>query len=141
MYWKSSDLGSEELEFSSESELGESVSTKREQILKLMEAGLLTDSLGKISNSMRVKILELFGLGVWDGTTDESVLQKNYAEGENFKMVENKPVEVLEIHNHEIHINRHIAFMLDKDFENASKVDANLKQKFLEHIKEHKKQL
>lgn len=141
MYWKSSDLGSEELEFSSESELGESVSTKREQILKLMEAGLLTDSLGKISNSMRVKILELFGLGVWDGTTDESVLQKNYAEGENFKMVENTPVEVLEIHNHEIHINRHIAFMLDKDFENASKVDANLKQKFLEHIKEHKKQI
>lgn len=139
-YWVNSDLGSEELEFSSDS-MGESISTKREQILKLMEAGLLCDSDGKTSNSMRVKILELFGLGVWDGNTDESVLQKNYAESENFKMVENLPVEVLEIHNHEIHINRHVSFMLDKEFEEKSKKDPTLKQKFLEHIREHKKQL
>ena len=140
-YWRNSDLGVEELEFSSEPETGESVVTKREQILKLMEAGLLCDSDGKTSNPMRVKILELFGLGVWDGTTDESVLQKNYAESENFNLIENKPVEVLEIHNHEIHISRHVAFMLDKEFENASKENSLLKQKFLEHIKEHKKLL
>ena len=139
VYWKNSDLGCEELEFVSDNELGESVSSKREQILKLMEAGLLADSDGKTSNSLRVKVLELFGLGVWEGNTDETVLQKNYADNENFKLLNNeKDVEVLEIDNHEIHISRHISFMLDKEYAEHKKKNPLLQEIFLNHIRKHK---
>lgn len=142
VYWKSSDLGCDEVEFLSDNEAGESLSFKREQILKLMEAGLLTDRDGKTSDSLRIKVLELFGLGVWEGNTDESILQKNYADDENFKLLEkNNDVEVLEIDNHEIHISRHIAFMLDKEFANKKIDDSNIKEKFLNHIREHKRKL
>ena len=142
VYWKNSDLGCEELEFVSDNELGESVSSKREQILKLMEAGLLADSDGKTSNSLRVKVLELFGLGVWEGNTDETVLQKNYADNENFKLLNNeKDVEVLEIDNHEIHISRHISFMLDREYSNAKKEDSSLQERFLNHIRKHKEEI
>ena len=141
VYWQNSDLGCEELVFVSETENGESILTKREQILKLLQAGLLSDQNGKFSNALRVKVLELFGLGVWEGNTDEDVLQKNYADNENINMLNNTPVEVLEIDNNEIHISRHISFMLDKEYENAKKKNPNLQEKFLKHIREHKKLL
>ncbi|MBQ3213845.1 MAG: hypothetical protein IJB10_02425 [Clostridia bacterium] len=141
IYWKNSDLGCEELVFTSETENGESVFAKREQILKLLQAGLLCDQNGKFSNSLRVKILELFGLGVWEGNTDEDVLQKNYADTENFNLINNIPVEVLEIDNNDIHISRHISFMLDKEYQSAKKQNPNLQEKFLKHIREHKKLL
>lgn len=137
-YWKNSDL--EEVELISQNEMGESLSSQREQILKLMDAGLLGDNEGKTSNAMRVKILELFGLGVWEGNTDESVLQKNYADDENLSLINGETeVEVLEIDNHELHISRHICFMLDKEFKTKKKKDKTIQQKFLNHIREHKK--
>lgn len=139
-YWSCSDLSGEDIEFASESEVGASISTRQEQILQLLSLGLLNNSDGKISDSVRVKILEMFGLGEWEGNTDESVLQKNYADDENLKLLyNNKDVEVLEIHNHEVHISRHIAFMLDKQFEKAKQNNKNLKQIFLNHIREHKR--
>lgn len=138
VYWKNSDLGNEEIEFCSNQEVGESLSFKREQVLRLMQAGLLTDENGKISNSLRLKVLELFGLGVWEGNTDEVVLQKNYADNENLNLVENKDVEVLEIDNHELHISRHISFMLDKNFYEVNTQNKGIKERFLSHIRAHK---
>lgn len=140
VYWKNSDLGNEEIEFLVNQEVGESLSFKREQILRLMQAGLLSDENGKVSNSLRLKVLELFGLGVWEGNADESVLQKNYADSENLKLLNCLPVEVLEIDNHELHISRHISFMLDKTFDEAKEQNKGLKERFLSHIREHKTQ-
>ena len=137
--WKNSDIGSNEIEFDVQSEIGESLSSKREQILKLMSAGLLQDNDGKMSNSLRVKVLELFGLGVWEGSTDESVLQKNYADKENY-LLANEPakVEVSEIDNHEIHVSRHVAFMLEDEFFELKEKNPLIKEMFLAHIRAHK---
>ena len=137
--WKNSDIGSNEIEFDVQSEIGESLSSKREQILKLMSAGLLQDNDGKMSNSLRVKVLELFGLGVWEGSTDESVLQKNYADKENY-LLANDPakVEVSEIDNHEIHVSRHVAFMLEDEFFELKEKNPLIKEMFLAHIRAHK---
>ncbi len=142
-YWSKSDLSGEDIEFASENDTGGSLSSRQEQIIQLLSLGLLSNNEGKISDSVRVKILEMFGLGEWEGSTDESVLQKNYADNENLKLSENEEyeVEVLEIHNHEMHISRHIAFMLDKQFENAKKRNPKIKEIFLSHIREHKKLL
>lgn len=141
VYWNNSNLSGEDIEFASENEIGASLSTRQEQILQLLSLGLLNNVDGKISDSVRVKVLEMFGLGEWEGNTDESVLQKNYADNENLKLISNDKdeVEVLEIHNHEMHISRHIAFMLDKQFENAKRKNLQLKEIFLNHIREHKK--
>ena len=140
-YWCNSDLNGEDIQFASDSDTGISMSTRQEQILHLLSLGLLNNNDGKISDSVRVKVLEMFGLGQWEGNTDESVLQKNYADSENIKLLDGieKEVEVLEIHNHDVHISRHIAFMLDKQFENAKRNNSKLKDLFLNHIREHKK--
>ena len=54
-------------------------------------------------------------------------------------MVKGMPVKVSEIDDHDMHINEHIAYMLGNEFENASKIDEKLEEKFLKHIREHKK--
>ena len=108
------------------------MSSKREQILKLLSAGLLQDNDGKMSNSLRVKVLELFGLGVWEGTTDEHVLQKNYADKENVLLTkDHAKVEVCEIDNHEIHVSRHIAYMLEDEFSELKEKNPLIKEIFL----------
>ena len=143
VYWKNSDVSCDQIEFSTENENGDSISTRRDQILKLVEAGLLTDSDGSMSPSLKTKILELFGIGVWEGNVDQTVLQKNYAENENLELLkgQTKVVKVLEIDNHEIHKDRHISFMLDKEYNCAKENNKEVEEIFLNHIREHKKLL
>ncbi|MBQ3047474.1 MAG: hypothetical protein IJD48_00465 [Clostridia bacterium] len=142
IYWKNSDITSNEIVLDTQSELGESLSVKRDQILKLMSAGLLQDDNGKMSSALRVKILELFGLGVWEGSTDEDVLQKNYADRENLLLISNRElVEVCEIDNHDIHISRHISFMLENEFFELKQKNPLIKDVFLSHIRQHKQSI
>ena len=109
--------------------------------MSVLESGLLQDSNGKINNATRIKTLQLLGLGVWSEDLDMDSLYKRYADDENIAMVKNENIEVLEIDNHQIHIDTHIAFMLDKTYREMLKKNSKLKNKFLEHIREHKKQL
>ena len=140
VYWKNSNLSASEIEIETESANGENISSRREEILKLLSLGLLSDENGKISASVKLKILELFGLGVWDGNIDENLLQKNHADSENLKLLSGDgDVEVLEIDNNDIHLNRHISFMLDKEYAKAFEKDKTVKDRFLKHILEHRK--
>ena len=63
------------------------------------------------------------------------------ADDENINMVSGKEIEILDIDNHQIHIDSHTAFMLDKTYRNIIKTNNKLKDKFLEHIKNHKIEL
>ena len=140
-YWSNSDISSDEVELETMDKLGDSLVQKREFIMSVLESGLLYDKDGKINNATRIKTLQLLGLGVWSEDLDMDSLFKRYADDENIDIIKNKEVEVLEIDNHKIHIDTHIAFMLDKTYKNMLSKNANLKNKFLEHIREHKKQL
>ena len=57
------------------------------------------------------------------------------------KMLDGVVCKTMEIDEHKLHINEHIAFMLGQDFEKAKKDNARLEEIFLEHIREHKKQI
>ena len=52
-YWKSSDIRSEEVVFETDNEINESLAQKRSMIFEILNAGLLYDDDGKMSNSMR----------------------------------------------------------------------------------------
>ena len=86
---------------------------------------------------MRIKALELLGFGVWENAQDINELHQKKASSENASIIMGNNEEVMEIDNHEIHINEHIAFMLGGDFEKRKTEKS--KQNFLEHIRMHKK--
>ena len=140
-YFNSSDISSDDIELETESELGESLTSRREMVFDLLNAGLLQDEDGKISTRMKVKVLELLGLGIWENAQDQNELHLKKADNENLAMLSGKDAKVLEIDQHNLHIDRHIAFMLSGDYEEKSLLDPTLEERFLQHIRQHKKLL
>ena len=108
-------------------------------VFELLNAGLLHDENGKLSNRMRIKALDLLGFGIWENAQDINELHTKRASQENYDMVNGKQVEVKEIDNHDLHINEHIAYVLSSEFSNRQKYGKEIEQKILNHIKQHKK--
>ena len=138
-YFKGSDISSDDVELDTDVGSTDSLSQKRNMIYTLLENNLLQDENGKLTNSMKTKILELLGFGIWEGARDVDGLHIKRADKENLALLDGKEAKVKEIDDHELHIQEHIAFMLSGEYEqNASeKVEEN----FLKHIREHKNML
>ncbi len=121
--------------------LSEQVSSpleKRETLLKLFAAGLLTDEQGKTSKVHREKILDAFGFGNVENARDITALHRSKATEENLSFVE-RQVGVEEFDDHEIHINEHTRYLLSTDFQGNG--TAEIKQRAVEHLREHKRLL
>lgn len=139
-YWKGSDINSEDIVFETESEINETLAQKRSMIFEILKAGLLEDENGKLSSSMRSKVLEQLGFGVWENSQDMNALQIASANKENIEMVlGDKKLLPKEIDDHSLHINEHIAFMLGGDYERAKAKNEKVEEIILEHIRNHKK--
>jgi len=139
-YWKGSDINSEEIIFETENEINESLAQKRSMIFEILNAGLLHTEDGKLTNSMRVKILEQLGFGIWENSQDLKTLQKQSASKENIEFVESGVIKKpLEVDDHDVHIEEHTTFILGSDFAKWSRKNEKLTTKLLEHIRMHKK--
>ena len=137
-YFSASDICSDDIAFETESEMTQSLSQKRSNIFELINAGLLRDENGNMSNSMRLKVLQLLGFGVWDNSHDLGDLHITRARKENVDFIKGKEVEVKEIDDHILHEKEHIAFMLSAENEKVMK-DEKLYNKIMQHIRQHKK--
>ncbi len=136
-YFCASDITSDDIAFETDTELNESLAQRRSMVFDLLNAGLLSNEEGKLTNRMRIKALELLGFGVWENSQDLLELHQKKASCENHKFMHNEKVEVKEIDDHDTHINEHIAFMLGGDFEKNS--NKQIEEKMLDHIRQHKK--
>ncbi len=138
VYFMSSDISSEDIVFESDSEITESLAQRRSMVFELLNAGLLQDENGKLSNRMRLKALDLLGFGIWENSQDINELHTKKASSENIELMRGKEVKVCEIDNHDLHINEHIAFMLGGDFKAKCENNPEIENAFLKHIREHK---
>ena len=138
-YWKNSDLTNDEVVFETENETNETPAQKRSMIYEILNTGLLHDEEGKISNSLRHKILEQLGFGIWESGQDIKSLQISNADKENVNLIESFEIgKPKDIDDHELHINEHICFMLSNEFERKCAKNEKLEKKLMEHIKQHK---
>jgi len=126
-YFSASDITSDEVTFETDTELNESLAQRRSMVFELLNAGLLYDENGKLTNRMRVKALELLGFGVWENSQDIYELHQKKASCENSKFMHKIEVKISEIDEHDIHINEHIAFMLGGDFEKNANSEIEIK--------------
>ncbi len=138
IYFNSSDISSDDVVFETESEISETLAQKRTMVMDLLNAGLLSDENGKLSNRMRAKALELLGFGLWETAQDSSALHIKRADKENLNILENKKVEVDEFDDHAIHITQHINYLISGALD-AENVNKNSKEALKQHIREHKK--
>ena len=110
---------------------------KREKLLMLYEAGLLTDEEGKLTPENKNRILEAFGFGSYENARDISALHIEKAGEENIEMKESD-VEIDEYDEHKLHIHEHTRFLLSSEFKNSKEKEV-LKKRYLAHIAQHKK--
>lgn len=136
-YFKSSDISSDDVQFETETEGADTLTQRRNMIYTLLDKGLLTDEDGKLSQSLKSKILEMIGFGNWENSQDLDSLHIRRADNENLAMLDKEEIKVKPIDDHNLHINEHIAYMLSGEYEkNATEEVENI---FLKHIEEHKK--
>lgn len=138
-YWDNNEINSDDVVFDTSTETGETLAQRRTMLLDLIKQGLMFDNNGTFSQSMRKKCLDLLGFGMWENAVDLNALHINRAKEENIN-AETKNLEVLEIDNHQIHIDEHIAYVLGGEVKN--KINSKqIVEKILKHISEHKNQL
>jgi len=133
-YFNASEVIGKDIAFDCEEK--ESSYEKRETLLKLLEAGILTDEDGKLSKENKMRVLEAFGFGSYENAKDISSLHIAKASEENLSL---KKMEVLadEYDDHELHIGEHTRFLLSTAFK-ESKNKEEIKKRFLAHIASHK---
>lgn len=136
-YFSSGDITSDEIVFETQNDLAETLAQRRSMVFDLLNAGLLQDENGKLSNRMRIKALDLLGFGIWENAQDINELHTKRASEENLKMIKGEKVQVLEIDEHDLHIQEHISFMIGSEF--SKKYDEKTTERFLNHIRLHKK--
>ncbi len=135
-YFNASDLSTSDVRFETES--APSTPEKRETLLKLFEAGLLSDEDGNVSRENKNRILDAFGYGSVENAKDISALHIAKADEENLTMITDT-VAVDEYDDHDLHVLGHTRFLLSAEFKKSS--DPSFKTRLVEHLREHKKQL
>jgi len=108
---------------------------KRDTLLKLFAAGLLTDEQGKTSKENRVKILDAFGFGDVENARDISALHQAKAAEENL-LFAGGDVDAEEFDDHQLHINEHTRYLLSSVFEKRG--NEQVKERALKHLRLHK---
>lgn len=134
-YWNKFDIVGDDIIIETEKELQTSFAKRQELILTLLDKGVLFNEDGKLTETQKSKILEMLDFGGWNNVVDLFEINKARAGRENIALLNNENLEVLEVDNHDVHINEHTAFILSNEFDLTN---SQLKTKLLNHINEHK---
>ena len=109
---------------------------KRNVLLQLYEAGLLTDENGKLTQENKNRILEAFGYGSYENARDLSALHLAKASEENLDLkVSDLQPDIYD--DHGLHIAEHTRFLLSGEFKKSAKKE-EMKKRFLAHMAAHK---
>lgn len=133
-YFNASDL--DEGDIILETEQAENAEERKETILRLLEAGVLTDADGKIPSDIRHRILDAFGFGSFENAKDISSLHIVKAQEENLDLMKNY-VEIDSYDDHGLHVLEHTRYLLSEEFKR--KATPLIKERFENHIAEHEK--
>ena len=133
-YFNAASLDVNDLQF--ESQEVNSPERKRETLIQLYQAGLLTDEKGNLTAENKHRILEAFGFGSYENVHDIASLHIAKAGEENLEM---KGAEVApeEYDDHALHLQEHTRFLLGAEFK-RSKHKAEWKARVLAHMRAHR---
>lgn len=132
-YFSASDLTSDDVVTETENEISVSPAQKKSMVLDLLQTGLLSDRQGKLTETAKVRVLEMMGFGNWTNSQDISQLHLKRAMEENISNLAD--LEVLEVDDHDIHMDEHTKFIIGG---NGKKLTKKQMQLLLDHVRQHK---
>lgn len=136
-YFNASGLDVNDLQFESKETI--SPAEKKNTLLSLYEAGLLTDENGNLTQENKNRILEAFGFGSYENARDISALHIAKAGEENLDMKKGEVIPDV-YDDHSLHITEHTRFLLSEDFKRYRDKEL-IKGRYLSHLEAHKQLL
>lgn len=132
-YFNAANLSVNDVQFESHETI--TPEERRTTLLRLYEAGLLTDSDGNLTQENKNRILEAFGYGTYENARDISALHIAKASEENLEL-KGENVTPDSYDEHSLHISEHTRFLLSAEFKRFVKKE-EIKQRVTAHIALH----
>lgn len=134
VYFKGSDISSDDVVLEAEAEANLTLAQKRAIIYEMLDKGLFSDENGKLTVSAKNKVLELLGYNILAGERDLGELNRARADRENLKL-KTADTAVKDYDDHATHISEHTAFLLNEN------LSAEQEGRICRHIQEHRQKL
>ena len=137
LVWSSEDIESYDVDYMTENELLMSEDAQRENFLNAYNMGLFTDSNGVIPERVKLKALEAMKIGNYTDLMSINTLQIQAAQRENAFFERGVIPKVSEFDDHTIHIEEHMRYILQMDFQILKYKKPEYARALEEHIKQH----
>ena len=134
--FSSSDLTAEDLTFETDNELNDTLASRRNMVLQLVQLGILQDKDGGISERNKSRVLELLGFGNWENAADLADCQRDAAIRENAEVKESgKCPDITDVDDDKLHIEEHTKALL------AQGLSPKAQRALGEHVNKHRQRL
>lgn len=136
--WSHEDINSYDVDYVTENELLMSEEKQKENFFNAFNMGLFTDKNGVIPTRVKQKAKEYMKCGNYTDIMTIDELQIQSAQRENVFFENGVLPEVSEFDEHEIHIEEHLRYILQMDFQLLKNKKPEYAQALENHLRQHK---
>ena len=136
--WSNQDINSYDVDYVTENELLLSEDAQKQRFFDAYNMGLFTDSNGVIPPRVKQKALEYMKCGNYSDIMSIDQLQIQAAQRENVFFENGVIPEVSDFDEHEIHIEEHLRYILQMDFQLLKNKKPEYAEALEEHLRQHK---
>lgn len=138
LVWSSDDINSYDVDYVTENELVMSEDAQKQRFFDAYNMGLFTDGDGRIPERVKMKALEFMKIGSYSDMMSMNTLQIQAAQRENVFFENGVIPKVSEFDEHEIHIEEHLRYILQMDFQLLKHRKPEYAEALENHLREHK---
>jgi hypothetical protein len=136
--WSHEDIRGDDVDYVTENELLMSEDAQKQRFFDAYNMGLFTDADGRIPERVKQKALEYMKCGNYTEIMSINQLQIQSAQRENVFFENGVIPEVSDFDEHEIHIEEHLRYVLQMDFQILKKRKPEYAQALENHLRQHK---
>lgn len=137
LVWCNEDINSFDVEYTTENELLMSEDAQKQRFFEAYNLGLFTDNEGRIPERVKQRALEFMKIGNYSEIMNINLLQMQAAQRENVFFAEGVIPKVSEFDEHEIHLEEHLRYILQMDFQVLKHKKPEYAEALEQHIREH----
>ena len=136
--WSNEDINSYDVDYVTENELLMSEDTQKQRFFDMYNMGMFTDDNGQIPMRVKLRALEYSKVGNYSDIMNINLLQMQSAQRENTFFENGVIPEVSDFDEHEIHIEEHLRYILQMDFQILKNRKPEYAQALENHLRQHK---
>lgn len=141
LVWSRDDINSYDVEYTTENELLMSEEMQKQRFFEAYNLGLFADSEGRIPERVKLRALEFMKIGNYSDIMNLNSLQIQSAQRENVFFESGVIPKVSDYDEHEIHIEEHLRYILQMDFQILKHKKPEYAKALEDHLQEHKKRV